>query len=858
MYAFPAFVRAYWRELEFGVNTLLPGSVVTPLLTAKDTAYRADGLSFTSPFAASGPYGLSIPGWMDARRAFLQGQLASVAATFAVTSPTNFTTNRNVILVTGTAPVGVKTITVNGLAWPITWTSVTAWRLQIPLASGANVIALAGLDRAGNALSSASRTLTVNYTGAEELPEEVVVFTEIMHHPRVPDAAYVELFNRSASHTFNLTGWRLNGLDYTFPPGALLGPRSYLVLAEDRAAFVQAYGTTPPLFDVFGGRLDPDGETLTLFRPGPAPDSEVVVDRVRYEPRAPWPARADGSGPALQLIDPDQDNSRVSNWSDGSGWRFLSLTADTRNTAASNFVFYLQDGTNADVYIDDVRLVAGTVAGVGVNLVLNGDFETGTLAPWLANRLATNSAVVSNVAHSGQYALHLVFNPGGPTVTDFYQPIYPPLTASNLYTLSFWYLPGTRGTNLNARVSAIFRTNVNASAAAAYSPAALNTVAGPLPPFPPLWLNEVQPENGSGPAPWIELFNAGTEPLSLVGCFLANNYAHLAQWAFPADAHLGPGEFLVVWADGRPELSVPGQLHTSFTLAGGSGAVALSRQAGETLQLLDYLNYDDLAPDWSYGAVPDGQPFYRRSMFHVTPGGPNNGAAPPLRVFINEWMASNTGFLRNPVDGATDDWFELYNAGAEPADLGGHYLTDDLFEPFKSRVPANGHYVIPPGGYLLVWANGKAGYNHTNRPDLFVNFQLSREGEAIGLFAPDGTVIDAVRFGYQTNNVSQGRWPEGGTNLVFMPAPTPRAANVGPDEPPLWLGKLAFTTEGQVVISWSAQPGRTYRVQYKDNLADAEWTNLDGDVEAHDTVASKTDAQAAAMPQRFYRVLRLP
>ena len=61
-----------------------------------------------------------------------------------------------------------------------------------------------------------------------------------------------------------------------------------------------------------------------------------------------------------------------------------------------------------------------------------------------------------------------------------------------------------------------------------------------------------------------------------------------------------------------------------------------------------------------------------------------------------------------------------------------------------------------------------------------MNFKLEKNGEAIGLFASDGALIDAVTFGPQTNNVSQGRSPDGFGPIYFLPTPTPRAANQGP------------------------------------------------------------------------------
>ncbi len=93
-------------------------------------------------------------------------------------------------------------------------------------------------------------------------------------------------------------------------------------------------------------------------------------------------------------------------------------------------------------------------------------------------------------------------------------------------------------------------------------------------------------------------------------------------------------------------------------------------------------------------------------------------------------------------------------------------------------------HIIPPQGHLLVWADNETDQNLSAgvpRPDMHVNFALSLGGEAIGLFAADGTQIDRVTFNQQTNDVSQGRFPDGGPSIYFMPTSvSPRAANYLP------------------------------------------------------------------------------
>jgi hypothetical protein len=172
-------------------------------------------------------------------------------------------------------------------------------------------------------------------------------------------------------------------------------------------------------------------------------------------------------------------------------------------------------------------------------------------------------------------------------------------------------------------------------------------------------------------------------------------------------------------------------------------------------------------------------------MFQFTAGTTNSSTSPPLNVFINEWMADNTISLVDPADNNYEDWFEIYNPGDNTVDLGGYYLTDNLTNKTQFLVPNNGHYIIPPHGYLLVWADNEAGQNSTNRADLHAGFALSKGGEAIGIFAADGTQIDAVVFGAQTSDVSEGRFPDGAASVFPFTTSSPRAANSLANSPPI-------------------------------------------------------------------------
>ncbi|MCI0364198.1 MAG: lamin tail domain-containing protein, partial [Phycisphaerales bacterium] len=767
-----------------------------PIMDARYRALQANGVITANPYTAvqSGP-NVTIPNFMTQRRNNINGQIPN--ANLAVTTTNSITTSNNLVTISGTAPVLVKAIRVNGIDYKVTWTSVTAWTLRL-VVDGNVTLNITGVDVHGNVITT-TQTVNIVYTGPSTSPLGAVVFNEIMYNPAIPGASFVEIYNTSPTVTFDLSNWRVNGIDFTFPPGSIITNRQIIVLAANHGAFIRTYGSTVPVFGEFAGNLDNGGETLSLIAPGDAPGEEIVIDRVRYEPVEPWAVTANGRGASLQLIDAAQDNSRPSNWSDGSGWKFFSFTGNM--TAMTNQLrVYLNIA--GQIYVDDLWLVAGTTPETGANLILNGDFEgpflTNDGGPWLFSQPSLSNTVISTeVKHMGTGSLKLVHALPGPTSFLIQNDVIVP--AAGQHTLSFWYLPIATNATLTTYVNGFYRPSANVRSVLS-SPGAANPTAAALPPYPPLWLNELQPNNVNGirdasntPEPWLELYNAGTNALSLDGLYLANNYvSNLTQWAFPPSITLAPGEFKIVWLDGDPGQSSGTNLHTSFRLHPSSGTVALVRMVGDEPQIMDYLTYNNIGPNLAYGDYPDGQPFYRSTLYTVTPGSTN--VSRPGAVFINEWLAGNQTGLVDPADGDREDWFELFNPNEYAVDLGGYYLSDTLTNKTQFRIP-NG-YTVPAQGHLLVWADNESGQNNTNNVDLHASFALSRSGESIALFAPDGTMIDGITFGGQTNDVSQGRFPDGSANLYFMNMLTPRAANrvLGLDNTPPVLSFMGDRT----------------------------------------------------------------
>ncbi len=302
-------------------------------------------------------------------------------------------------------------------------------------------------------------------------------------------------------------------------------------------------------------------------------------------------------------------------------------------------------------------------------------------------------------------------------------------------------------------------------------------------------------------------------------------------------------------ADGAADQSTSTELHTNFRLNSTNGIVELvGTQAGQFV-VLDYISYAGLASDHSYGAYPNGQAVHRQLFYFATPGATNNPASPSSSVVINEWMAANTSTILNPLTKKYDDWFELYNSGSVTADLSQFTLTDTLTNASQVLIPAG--VQVP---HMAFCSFGRtASQPILTNGQLHVNFKLSQSGEEIGLFAPDGTLVDSVVFGSQTDDVSQGRIPDGSSPpFAFMTTTTPGAANMGSAISGIRIGNLSLIA-GLFSLSWNSEPGVTYIIQTRPDLGSGNWTQTST---LAATGTNATFSANAANDNKFYRVLK--
>ncbi len=144
-------------------------------------------------------------------------------------------------------------------------------------------------------------------------------------------------------------------------------------------------------------------------------------------------------------------------------------------------------------------------------------------------------------------------------------------------------------------------------------------------------------------------------------------------------------------------------------------------------------------------------------------------------IVINEISTRPSGLLDNA--GEAEDWIELYNAGLQPVNLAGLYLTDNLNNRTKHRLPAGegDEMILRPGEYKILWADEDLGQGADH-----LDFKLSNDGEAIGLYQVMGEhihMIDEYVFNAQLFEGSFSRIPNATGPFIFTPVSTPGAMN---------------------------------------------------------------------------------
>ena len=293
----------------------------------------------------------------------------------------------------------------------------------------------------------------------------------------------------------------------------------------------------------------------------------------------------------------------------------------------------------------------------------------------------------------------------------------------------------------------------------------------------------------------IELYNDGNSQIDLGQMSITDDPLVPGKFVFTNGTIIEPNGYLVLVA--RKPSGSPG-IHVGFGLNRNGGGVYLFDRGASGGALLDSVIYGVQAANYSIGRLPDGS----WGLCHPTLGSANRRA--PIgdyrQLKINEWLAARQFSIY-------EDYVELFNPEPAPVPLGGLFLTDNpIGWPRRNEIAPLSF--IPAYGQTAFIADGQAenGANH-------LNFKLSGERGAIGLFGPDGQMIDQVVYGPQTPDVAQGRSPNGSSTIVALPQLTPGAGNPKP------AGATNVTTISFPLLAWNS----VWRYNQDEDLTGTGW-----------------------------------
>ena len=249
-------------------------------------------------------------------------------------------------------------------------------------------------------------------------------------------------------------------------------------------------------------------------------------------------------------------------------------------------------------------------------------------------------------------------------------------------------------------------------------------------------------------ADFVELFNAGTEPVALGEYYLSDDFDRPMKWRCP-DAVIQPGEYYLIFLTGRESTAF--EVHASFSVSDGDDGLQLFHRSNRAVQRLPWS--DQVPKNTAMGLKPDGTILYYK---YPTPGTANAIAVDDVAL-LSAFPVTDVHISEVCATGKDGDWIELRNGSDAACDLSGWYLSDSSTGVKRHRLSET----LKAGAYLLV------------KPSAF---GVAATGETLFLYDGEGHLRDVFETGDLTDGVTSGRMKKSAARVFFLKA-TPNGDN---------------------------------------------------------------------------------
>lgn len=287
-------------------------------------------------------------------------------------------------------------------------------------------------------------------------------------------------------------------------------------------------------------------------------------------------------------------------------------------------------------------------------------------------------------------------------------------------------------------------------------------------------ISEVMPSNkatlagpdGSFPD-WVELYNTGTEPVSLEGYRLSCGGS---SWSFPG-VSIGAGEYLLIFCDGT-SAQEDDKLHADFTIPKEGAQLSILLADGTPLEEFSFGN---AVEDTSF--VNDGANGINACAF-PTPGFENshegyNAFQSSLdcdsSLVIYEVLAYNAKYM--PQNRQYYDYVELKNVSNGEVELSDYFLSDKSSNRALYQLP---EHSLAAGASFFVYCTEDADAMIIDGAQ--APFGLSAQRETIYLSHSDGSLCDYCTLHDIPLGGSYGRI-DGENGFFYFEEATPQEPN---------------------------------------------------------------------------------